>query len=63
MWLKMVAASERVAGDGQSQREFHEAKLATARFYAQRELPGSTALRRKIEAGAETIMALPAEAF
>ena len=42
---------------------FYEAKLTTARFYAERELPLSTALRRKIEAGAETLMKIPAEAF
>ena len=42
---------------------FHEAKLVTAQFYAQRELPLSNALRRKIEAGAEMLMKIPAEAF
>ena len=46
-----------------SDEPFHEAKLATARFYAQRELPMSSALRRKIEAGAETLMKIPAEVF
>ena len=63
MWLKMVSASGRVAADDSSKRGFHDAKLVTARFYAERELPGSTALRRKIEAGGDTVMALPAEAF
>jgi hypothetical protein len=33
------------------------------RFFATRELPLSTALRRKIEAGAETVMKIPAEVF
>jgi hypothetical protein len=42
---------------------FHETKLLTAKFYAQRELPLSTALRRKVEAGAETLMRIPVEAF
>jgi hypothetical protein len=61
MWLKMArAASERAGGES---AEFYEAKLVTARFYAERELPLSTALRRKIEAGAETLMKIPAEAF
>jgi alkylation response protein AidB-like acyl-CoA dehydrogenase len=61
MWLKMArAASEATGGEGS---EFYEAKLITARFYAERELPLSTALRRKIEAGAETLMKIPAEAF
>ena len=63
MWLKMAAASQRALGDEAGDRAFHEAKLTTARFYAQRELPMSTALRRKVEAGAETLMKIPAEAF
>ena len=63
MWLKMAAAAKRALDDSAEDREFHEAKLTTARFYATRELPLSTALRRKIEAGAETVMKIPAEAF
>jgi alkylation response protein AidB-like acyl-CoA dehydrogenase len=63
MWLKMAAASERAVAAGEGGRGFHQSKLATARFYAQRELPLSTTLRRKIEAGAETVMQIPAEAF
>ena len=47
------------AGD----KAFHEAKLATAEFYALRELPMSGALRKKVEAGAETLMKIPAEVF
>jgi alkylation response protein AidB-like acyl-CoA dehydrogenase len=62
MWLKMAAASQRALDDGGA-GAFHEAKLVTARFYATRELPLSTALRKKIEAGAETLMTLPEEAF
>ena len=64
MWLKMAAAAqEALKGEGREGRDFYDAKLVTARFYAQRELPTSGALRSKIEAGAETLMALPAEAF
>ena len=62
MWLKMAAAAQRALAEG-GDRGFYEAKLATARFYADRELPLSTALRRKIEAGAESLMKIPAEAF
>ena len=58
MWLKMAKAAENAQDTA-----FREAKLATARFYAERELPTSIALRRKIEAGAETLMKIPAEAF
>jgi alkylation response protein AidB-like acyl-CoA dehydrogenase len=63
MWLKMAAASKRALDEGADDRGFHEAKLATARFYAGRELPLSGALRRKVEAGAEALMQIPAEAF
>jgi alkylation response protein AidB-like acyl-CoA dehydrogenase len=63
MWLKLAAASQRALSEGAEDKPFHEAKLVTARFYAERELPLSTALRRKIEAGAETLMKIPAEAF
>jgi len=63
MWLKMAAASARALAKGAEDRPFHQAKLATARFYAQQELPLSTGLRRKIEAGAESLMAIPEEVF
>ena len=42
---------------------FCAAKLATARHYALHTLPQVPALRRKVEAGADELMALPAEAF
>jgi alkylation response protein AidB-like acyl-CoA dehydrogenase len=63
MWLKMAAASQRALEQGAEDRPFHDTKLLTARFYATRELPLSSALKRKIEAGAETLMKVPAEAF
>ena len=63
MWLKMASAAQRARSEGGGNDAFYEAKLVLARFYAERELPMSTALRRKIEAGAETLMKIPAEAF
>jgi alkylation response protein AidB-like acyl-CoA dehydrogenase len=63
MWLKIAAAAQRALGESSGDGAYYEAKLTTASFYAQRELPLSTAMRRKIEAGAETLMKLPAEAF
>ncbi|MEO6224792.1 MAG: acyl-CoA dehydrogenase C-terminal domain-containing protein [Sphingomicrobium sp.] len=63
MWLKMARASSAAISDGTDDKPFHEAKLTTASFYAQRELPASTSLRRKIEAGADALIKLPAEAF
>ncbi|MEA3017718.1 MAG: 3-(methylsulfanyl)propanoyl-CoA dehydrogenase [Sphingomonadales bacterium] len=62
MWLRMAKASA-AASASDDDASFHQTKLVTARFYAERILPDTGALRRKIEAGAESIMALPAEAF
>jgi len=63
MWLKMARASSRLKDKAGEDRAFHETKIATARFFADRELVASGALRRKVEAGAASLMALPVEAF
>ncbi|WP_156679853.1 acyl-CoA dehydrogenase C-terminal domain-containing protein [Sphingomonas profundi] len=63
MWLKMAGASGAAIAAGEGDRAFHEAKQVTARFFAERILPDAGALRRKIEGGAESLMALPVEAF
>jgi alkylation response protein AidB-like acyl-CoA dehydrogenase len=64
MWLRMARASTAaLAAGADDDADFHQAKLVTARFYAERILPEAGAERRKIEAGAESLMALPAEAF
>ena len=63
MWLRMATvASEALAG-GASNKAFYEAKLVTARYFAERFIPDAGALRRKMEAGSEAMMALPIEAF
>ena len=65
MWLKIArVANEAIGGgEGKEDKAFYETKLTTAAFYAQRELPLSNGLRRKVEAGAETLMKIPADAF
>jgi len=63
MWLKMAAVSQRALDGGTDDVTFHQAKLVTARFFFERELPMAAGLRRQIEAGADTLMKLPAEAF
>jgi Acetyl-CoA dehydrogenase C-terminal like/Acyl-CoA dehydrogenase, C-terminal domain len=60
MWLRMaVAALDNRASDP----AFMDAKLLTARFFAERIMPDTGALRRKLEAGAESMMSMPVEAF
>ena len=63
MWLRMAKASAQALASGGNDADLHAAKLMTARFYAERIMPNTGALRRKIEAGAESLMALPVEAF
>ena len=63
MWVRMgTAAAEALAG-GTDDAAFYEAKLVTARYYAERYTPDAGALRRKIEGGAEAMMKLPVAAF
>jgi hypothetical protein len=63
MWLRTAAAAQAALAAGSGDTAFYEAKLVTARYFAERFTPDAGALRRKLEAGAETMMALPVEAF
>ncbi len=63
MWLKMAGVSVKLKDQSGEDKGFHEAKLLTASFFADRELVTAGALRRKVEAGASSVMALPVEAF
>jgi alkylation response protein AidB-like acyl-CoA dehydrogenase len=63
MWLRMVVAATKLKAAGEGDAAFLDAKLVTARFYAERVMPEAGALRRKIEGGADAIMALPPEMF
>ena len=58
MWLRMAEVAA-----GKEADRFYAAKLATARFYAERWLPECATLTRTIEAGSETVMALEPEQF
>jgi hypothetical protein len=60
MWLRMARAA---LANRDADPQFMDAKLVTARFFGERIMPDTAALRRKIEAGADTLMAMPAEAF
>ena len=63
MWLKMAAAAKRALDTDASDDLFYQTKLDLADFYAKRELPTSGALRKKVEAGAESVMKVPELAF
>ncbi len=66
MWLLMAKASHEAldgGADGSVDRDFYEAKLITARYYAGRYFPDARALRAKLEDGCEAMMAMPVAAF
>ncbi|WP_298672721.1 acyl-CoA dehydrogenase C-terminal domain-containing protein [uncultured Sphingomonas sp.] len=63
MWLRMASAAARLKAAGEGDAAFLDAKLVTARFFAERMLPEAGSLRRQIEGGADAVMALPPEMF
>jgi hypothetical protein len=63
MWLRMASAATALLDAGEGDATFLNAKLVTARFFAERLLPDAGALRRKMEGGADSLMALEPEAF
>jgi len=63
MWLRMAVAARQALAGGAADTAFYQTKLTTARYFAERFMPDAGALRRKLEAGSEAIMALGEEAF
>ena len=63
MWLHMAKAAAGLLESGEGDSKYLEAKLITARYFAERIMPDAGALRRKIEGGAESLMALDPEMF
>jgi alkylation response protein AidB-like acyl-CoA dehydrogenase len=63
MWGRMADVSLNALANGTDDPEFHKNKLATARYYMSRQLPMTGTLLKRIESGADPVMALPAEAF
>ena len=64
MWGRMVKAARQKLGEGANgSAAFHENKLVTARFFMERVMPETAAHLARISSGADTMMALPAEAF
>ncbi|OCC24573.1 acyl-CoA dehydrogenase [Croceicoccus estronivorus] len=63
MWLRMARVAARKLAEGREDSAFYEAKLTTARYFAERMTPEAGALRREIETGCEAMMALQPEQF
>lgn len=63
MWALQVKAAQDKLAEGAANADYYANKIITARFYMERIMP-ETALRKiRIEAGADSMMALAADAF
>jgi len=62
MWAKMVKAAQGKLADG-GDASFCETKIVTGRYFMERIMPETAAHLARISTGADTMMALPAEAF
>ncbi|MBL8579990.1 MAG: acyl-CoA dehydrogenase C-terminal domain-containing protein [Mesorhizobium sp.] len=64
MWGQMVkAAQEKLASGAGDAASFYETKIVTGRYFMERVMPETAAHLARISTGADTMMALPAEAF
>ncbi len=63
MWARMAKAAMEALEAGASDKEFYETKIATGRYYMQRQLPATAMHLGRINTGAETVMALKAANF
>ena len=63
MWARMAKAALARKAEGNGVAARMDAKLTTGRFFMERVMPEAGALRRRIEAGSDAVMAMPAEMF
>jgi acyl-CoA dehydrogenase len=63
MWGRMVKAAQARLAAGRDDAAFSQNKLVTGRYFMERVMPETTAQLTRISSGADTMMALPAEAF
>ena len=64
MWAQMAkVAQAKLAEGADGDAAFYENKLVTGRYFMERVMPETAAHLARISTGADTMMALPAEAF
>lgn len=63
MWGRIVKVAKTKLEAGEGNKAYLQAKLITARYYFERIMPESAAHLARIQSGADTMMALDAEAF
>jgi alkylation response protein AidB-like acyl-CoA dehydrogenase len=63
MWARMAKAAFEALDAGADDVDFYQSKLATGRYYMQRQLPATGLHLARINTGAESVMALDAASF
>ncbi len=63
MWARIAKASHAKLAEGADNKAFYETKLITGKFFMERVMPETSAHLARIQTGADTMMALAAEAF
>jgi hypothetical protein len=64
MWARMArSAQAKLAQGANGASAFYDGKLVTARFFMERIMPETATRLARVSSGADTLMALPAEAF
>jgi alkylation response protein AidB-like acyl-CoA dehydrogenase len=63
MWVRMAKAAQEKLAAGEGDQQFYKNKLTLARFFMERMLPDTAAHLAKLKAGADSLMAMEAEAF
>jgi acyl-CoA dehydrogenase len=64
MWARMVKTAQATLADGgNGSADFYNNKIATGRYFMERVMPETSAHLARLSTGADSTMALPAEAF
>jgi hypothetical protein len=63
MWARMIKVVQAKLAAGASDADYLRTKLVTGKFFVERMLPETALHLSRIQAGASTVMELPAEAF
>ena len=63
MWARMAKAATAKLAEGPASGAFYETRLLLARFWAERVMPETAMRLARITAGADGVMAMPAESF
>ncbi len=63
MWLKLSRAAHRKMQEGDGNEQYYDAKIKTARFFAQKMLPEVNSRLASLTAGSKTVMEMAVEQF